>query len=168
MTRPPFITNIHHTPRNPMRIARTGEELGLAAMLGTDAGLKTLRSQHEILPPGRRSASPHAHTHTEEIVFILDGTPDLWVDGTLYPLEPGDCVSFAPGTGITHTVINNSARNAVLLAIAAVAPEDACFYPHKAAADLPAGIPAEWVERPRGDENALPIAPTGTAQASGA
>jgi uncharacterized cupin superfamily protein len=156
--RPDFITNASEAPREAMRIRRTGELLGLVAPLGPN--LRHLRAQHEVLPPGRRSSSPHAHTTREELVYVLDGTPDLWIDGELYPLRPGDVVSLAAGTGITHTLINNSERDAVLFVVATMPDDDACFYPHNpAAGDVPETLARAWSERPRGPH-------PGTAQQS--
>jgi uncharacterized cupin superfamily protein len=123
--------------------------LGLVALLACN--LRHLRVQHEVLPPGRRSASPHAHTAREELVLVLDGTPDLWIDGHLHPLRPGDVVSFAAATGIAHTVINNSDREAVLFVVATMPDEDACFYPFRLDTDdVSEPLARAWRERPRG------------------
>ena len=85
----------------PSRIARTGEALTFVAALGECAGLRHLRVEYAVLPPGHRSSSPHAHTTREELVY--EGTPDIWLDGHLHPLRPGDTIALAAGTGIAHT-----------------------------------------------------------------
>jgi uncharacterized cupin superfamily protein len=149
MLRPDFVTNVSEVPHEDSRIQRTGEILGLVAPLASN--LKHLRVEHEVLPPGRRSSSPHAHTAREEVVFVLGGTPDLWVDGHLYPLRPGDVVSFPAATGIAHTLLNNSDRDAVLLVVATMPDEDACFYPFNLGTEgVPEPLARAWRDRPRG------------------
>lgn len=71
-------------------------------------GLKRLGIGHEILKPGRRTSWPHAHSVDEEFVFVVEGSPEVWIDGDVYQLRAGDSVGFVPGTGIAHTFINNS------------------------------------------------------------
>ena len=72
---------------------------------------------HERLMPGRRVSWPHAEADEEEFVFVLEGEPDLWVDGDLRRLKPGDGVAFPAGTGIAHTIINNTDKDVRLLVV---------------------------------------------------
>jgi uncharacterized cupin superfamily protein len=151
MNRPECIANVADVPTRQMRIARTGEVLSLAAMLSDHLGLKRLRVQHETLSPGHRTSSPHAHTTSEEFTYIIEGHPDVWIDGNLYPLQPGDCVAFIPGTGIAHTLINNADHDARLVSIAVEESDDRRFYPgNPDASDVPADIAEAWSGRPRG------------------
>lgn len=84
------------------------EPLCYGAEFTSILGLKRIGAGIDIIPPGRRSGWPHAHEEEEEFVYILTGTPDLWIDGHIYPLKPGDAAGFPAGTGIAHTFINNS------------------------------------------------------------
>lgn len=86
----------------------TGEERSFAADLGGATGLTRLGVRHERLLPGRRSSPPHAERDEEELVIILEGTPDLWQDGYLHRLKPGIVVAWPDRTGIAHCLINNS------------------------------------------------------------
>ena len=72
---------------------------------------------HERLPPGRRVSWPHAEADEEEFVYVIEGTPDLWLDGHLKRLQPGDGVGFPAGTGIAHTFINNTGSDVRLLVV---------------------------------------------------
>ena len=38
--------------------------------------------------PGRRTSYPHAESAEEEFVYVLEGHPDVWIDGTLHHLDP--------------------------------------------------------------------------------
>jgi len=53
----------------------------------------------------------------EEFIFVVKGTPDLWVDGNLRRLVPGEAVGFPPGTGIAHAFLNNTDADVHLLVV---------------------------------------------------
>ena len=42
---------------------------------------------------------------------------DIWVDGETYRLVPGDCAGFPAGTGIAHTIINNTDTDVIFLVV---------------------------------------------------
>jgi uncharacterized cupin superfamily protein len=80
-------------------------------------GFTRLGIHHERLPPGRRTSYPHAEGTQEEFVYVLEGHPDVWLDGVLHRLAPGDAVGFPPGTGLCHTFINNTEAEVNLLVV---------------------------------------------------
>ena len=94
------------------------ELLSIRAALGKSLGLTRLGIHHERLPPGRRTSYPHAESAEEEFVFVLDGEPDVWIDGDLHRLRAGDAVAFPAGTGICHTFMNNTDGEVRLLIVA--------------------------------------------------
>ena len=79
--------------------------------------LMRLGVHHERLPPGRRLSWPHAEADEEEFVYVIEGTPDLWLDGHLRRLAPGDGAGFPAGTGLAHTFINNTQTDVRLLVV---------------------------------------------------
>jgi uncharacterized cupin superfamily protein len=93
------------------------EEMGLNAAIGEKLGLTRIGIHHMRVPPGRRTSYPHAESAEEEFVFVLEGRPDVWIDGDLHPLEPGDSVAFPAGTGVCHTFLNNTDAEVRLLVI---------------------------------------------------
>jgi uncharacterized cupin superfamily protein len=93
------------------------ELLSIGAPLGRSLGLTRIGIHHERLPPGRRTSYPHAESAEEEFIFVLEGTPDVWIDGVLHRLTPGDSVAFPAGTGISHTFLNNTAGEVRLLVV---------------------------------------------------
>ncbi len=106
------------------------EKMSIGAPLGRRLGLGRLGIHHERLPPGRRTSYPHAESAEEEFVFVLEGRPDVWIDGTLHPLQEGDAVGFPAGTGIAHTFLNNTASEVRLLVVGeATKPENRIHYP---------------------------------------
>jgi uncharacterized cupin superfamily protein len=48
-------------------------------------------------------------------VFVLDGEVKAWIDGELHAMKAGDLVAFPAGTGICHTILNESEGEALLL-----------------------------------------------------
>ncbi|HEY2069156.1 MAG TPA: cupin domain-containing protein [Rhizomicrobium sp.] len=86
------------------------ETFGYPAFFSGATGLSRLKIAHLRLPPGTRSHLPGAYRDEEEFFFVLEGAPDLWVDGHLHPLKEGDGVAINDNTGISHVLINNTDR----------------------------------------------------------
>lgn len=124
------------------------ELLSLRAPLARKLGLTRIGIHHERLPPGRRTSYPHAESAEEEFVFVLEGTPDVWIDGNLHRLDPGDAVAFPAGTGVCHTFLNNTAAEVRLLVIGEVSkPENRIRYPLNEAYE--ATRADRWVDWPK-------------------
>jgi uncharacterized cupin superfamily protein len=112
------------------RYQGSDELLSIGSPFSKIFGFKKLGIHHETLPPGRRTSFPHAESSEEEFVFVLEGTPDAWIDGDLHRLSPGDGVGFLPGTGIAHSILNNTDTNVRLLVVGeANKPENRIVYP---------------------------------------
>lgn len=106
------------------------ELLSIGAPLARALGLTRIGIHHERLPPGRRTSYPHAESAEEEFVYVIEGTPDAWIDGRLYRLGEGDAVGFPPGTGLCHSFLNNSASEVRLLVVGErPKPENRIYYP---------------------------------------
>jgi uncharacterized cupin superfamily protein len=106
------------------------ELMSIGAPLGRPLGLTRIGVHHERLPPGRRTSYPHAESAEEEFVYVLEGTPDVWIDGVLHRLAPGDSVGFPAGTGICHSFLNNTGAEVRLLVLGDRSkPENRIHYP---------------------------------------
>jgi uncharacterized cupin superfamily protein len=106
------------------------ELLSIGAPLARKLGLTRIGIHHERLPPGRRTSYPHAESHEEEFVFVIEGAPDAWIDGHLHRLEAGDAVGFPAGTGLCHTFLNNTDAEVRLLVVGETAKaENKVYYP---------------------------------------
>jgi uncharacterized cupin superfamily protein len=97
--------------------AESTELLALDANFSAALGLRRIGIRHQVLPPGRRTSYPHAESDEEEFVYVVEGTPSLWLNGVLHELAPGDGVGFPAGTGIAHSFLNNTAAPVVLLVV---------------------------------------------------
>jgi uncharacterized cupin superfamily protein len=134
------------------------ELLGIGAPLARKLGLQRIGIHHHRLPPGRRSSYPHAESAEEEFVFVIEGTPDVWIDGHLHRLAAGDSVAFPAGTGICHTFINNTDQEVRMLVIGETEKaENRIRYPMNEAHE--ATRPDRWLDwptRPMGPHNGEP------------
>jgi uncharacterized cupin superfamily protein len=112
------------------RYPHSDELLSIGSNFSKAFGLKEIGIHHEVLPPGRRTSFPHAESSEEEFVYVIEGAPDVWIDGVLHRLKPGDGVGFQAGTGIAHTFLNNSDQDVRLLVVGeASKPENRIIYP---------------------------------------
>lgn len=128
--RPDCIRHFSEIQGEPGRYPASDELLSVGAPFGKTFGLKRLGIHHETLRPGRRTSYPHAESTEEEFVYVIQGNPDAWIDGEIYPLGPGDGVGFVPGTGISHTFINNTQSDVQLLVVGDTTRADnLCYYP---------------------------------------
>jgi uncharacterized cupin superfamily protein len=100
----------HHYPGD-------NELMTISSSFAEHFNLMQLGIHHERLLPGRRTSWPHAEADEEEFVYVIEGTPDLWLDGHVRRLKAGDGVGFPIGTGIAHTIINNTDTEVRLLVV---------------------------------------------------
>jgi uncharacterized cupin superfamily protein len=124
------------------------ELMSIGAPLGRKLGPTRIGIHHERLAPGRRTSYPHAESAEEEFVFVIEGRPDVWIDGHLHALEPGDAVGLPAGTGVSHTFLNNTGEEVRLLVVGeASKPENRILYPlnpvHEATRE------DRWTDAPR-------------------
>jgi uncharacterized cupin superfamily protein len=113
-----------------------GEKLSLGRNLGKAAGTERLGLWQERLPPGRRTSFTHAHSHEEELIYVLQGECHvrLLEPGAAaareIPLRAGHTVSFPAGTGIAHCFVNHGTNDCLLLCVGERRHGvDRCFYP---------------------------------------
>lgn len=116
------------------------ERLSAGRDLGRAAGSQRIGAWLERLAPGRRTSFTHAHSHDEEMVYVLSGP--VWVrlvqPGQApdeHRLETGAFVSFPSGTGIAHTFWNRGDADVELLVMGERIQEDQVFYPEDTAFD---------------------------------
>ncbi len=112
MSRPHFICHWRDLePAEQVRPPVMDEPFGYVAEFAAATNLSHLRVAHMRLPPGVRSHPPIASRDEDCFVLVLEGTPDLWLDGHLYRLTEGDGVCLAARTGIAHSILNNTNKD---------------------------------------------------------
>jgi uncharacterized cupin superfamily protein len=163
LPRPPFVKAVAELPSNADRgYAGSDEVLSIATHLGRPLGLTRLGVRIERVPPGRRTSWPHAHSHEEELLYVLEGEPDVWVNGQVHRLKPGDVVGFPAGTGVAHTLINNGRADVRVLVVGENRPtEDKLIYPLHPAHQTSLPAAERWNDAPKqelGPHDGLPDA----------
>jgi uncharacterized cupin superfamily protein len=97
--------------------------------LGIHFGLTHFGVNLTRLPPGSISAARHSHSHQDEFVYILEGTPVLVTSVGETLLRPGMCAGFKAGSGNAHQLCNRSETTVVYLEIGDRTVGDVVTYP---------------------------------------
>lgn len=148
--RPPFIAH-WADGLQPISDSSSGNYLGQRSRLGADRGLTRIGIHRDLVLPGNRTSRPHAESGEDEFVLVLQGRPDVWIDGHLHELVEGDAAVFPAGTGIAHSFLNNSAEDVHLLVIGEHArPGNQVNYPlHPAHMEEYAKMGRAWRDAPK-------------------
>jgi uncharacterized cupin superfamily protein len=98
------------------------ERLGFFRDLGRAAGSKSIGVGLDRLPPGERTSFTHAHSHEEELVYVLEGEVHVRLiepgkEPREVPLRAGHLACFVAGTRIAHSFVNRGDRDCRLLTI---------------------------------------------------
>lgn len=122
------ILNISDLSHRELQSSKTGEKYSLSAILNDLIGFKDVFIHHEIILPGQRTSASHSHTHREEMVFVLEGTPMVHFKGQEYQMKPGDFFGFQPGAENFHFLRNDADVPAKVLVIASNPEHDEVIY----------------------------------------
>ena len=96
--------------------------------LGDAFGLKNFGVNLTELAPGGESALLHAHSHQDEFIYILEGSPTLVTERGDMLLSPGMCAGF-PAGGEAHQLRNLTDTPMQYLEIGDRMPGDSEHYP---------------------------------------
>ena len=88
------------------------------------AHAKDLQLCRAVLPPGE-GHNFHTHPELEEIVYVLEGAVEQWVEKEHLVLKPGE-VAHIPA-GVVHATFNTTQSDAVILAILSPAAAQGSF-----------------------------------------
>ncbi len=97
--------------------------------LGDYYNLTGLGINLTVLSSGAATALMHYHTKSDEMIYILEGTPVLRLGNKEHLLNPGDCYGFKAGNSDAAQVVNRTAANVVLLEMGNRVSGDEVFYP---------------------------------------
>jgi uncharacterized cupin superfamily protein len=127
--RPSFIRNWREIERaEPYLHEHTKEEMVRPAPFSRHFEIRRIGIRHDTIEPGWRSSNPHAERDEEEMVFILEGTPDLWSDGFLYRMKPGEAAGWPGRDGMAHCLINNTDKPVRMLTVGEASRYNSTIY----------------------------------------
>lgn len=114
--RPSIIRNWREVePSEPVKPPLSDETFGFTTDLSGATGMTHLRVAHFRLRPGERSNPPIVMRDMEVFAFVLEGEPDLFLDGHIHRLKEGHGVCLTDRTGIAQAFLNNTAKDVRLL-----------------------------------------------------
>jgi len=82
------------------------------------------------LVPGAVSALLHKHSRQDEMIYILEGQPTLYLGTGEFLMVPGQCVGFKAGVGEAHQLANLTAEDVVYIEVGSRNSHDAIEYPN--------------------------------------
>ena len=97
--------------------------------LGDLFALKNFGANLTTLAPGAVSSLRHAHSRQDEFVYVLSGRPTLVTDQGDTPMQAGQCIGFAAGTGDAHMFVNRTGEDCTLLVVGDRSAGDSASYP---------------------------------------
>ena len=55
--------------------------------------------------------------HEEEFVYVIQGSPTVWLDGFVKTIGPDEFAAYPSNTGLAHALINDTAEEVIYLCI---------------------------------------------------
>jgi uncharacterized cupin superfamily protein len=99
------------------------------ARIGYQLGTERLGASLWELPPGEAAYPYHFHLAEEELLIVLQGSPDLRTPTGSRALAEGEVVSFPRGEEGAHQVVNRTEATVRFLAISTNGDPDIGVYP---------------------------------------
>ncbi|MCB0414109.1 MAG: GNAT family N-acetyltransferase [Bdellovibrionales bacterium] len=119
-----------HIPNDSFSYPNDAETFTNGVCLSRQFEMKNIAVWLERIPVGKRSSWPHAHSVEEEFVFVLEGSPIVYLDGKEYSVEPFIGIDFKAGSGTAHNLKNKSDDYIYYLCVGECEPEnDKIYYP---------------------------------------
>ena len=117
--------------------------------IGRAIGALKLGYNVTAVPPGKRAFPSHNHTVNEEMFFVLEGTGEIRIGETRYPIRAGDVIACPPGgTDTAHQIVNTGESELKYLAVSTMSRPDVVEYPDSGKFGLLAELPGSAGEPP--------------------
>lgn len=98
--------------------------------VGPLIGAQQLGYNITAVPPGRSAFPFHNHRVNEEMVFVLQGSGDIRIGDSNYPLRVGDFVALpAGGKETAHQIVNSGSQELRYLAVSTKLSPELAEYP---------------------------------------
>lgn len=123
--------------------ARTG-------YIGPRIGAQKLGYNLTAVPPGKRAFPLHNHHVNEEMFFILQGSGEVRIGETSYPIRSGDLIACpAGGKETAHQIVNTGTDELRYLAVSTKLSPEIAEYPDSGKFGVLAEFPADADGKPR-------------------
>lgn len=100
------------------------------AYIGPRIGAQKLGYNITAVPPGKRAFPFHNHRVNEEMFFVLQGTGEIRIGESTYPIRPGDIIACPAGAKETaHQIINTGTDELRYLAVSTKLSPEIAEYP---------------------------------------
>lgn len=137
------IADVELLPRPPATGAAADSYEARIGRVSTQLGAQNLGYNITAVPPGKRAFPFHSHQVNEEMFFVLEGSGEVRIGETAYPIRQGDVAACPPGGKETaHQVINNGSVELKYLAVSTRMSPEIAEYPDSGNFGLYAELPA--------------------------
>lgn len=111
--------------------------------IGPRIGARKLGYNITAVPPGKRAFPFHNHRVNEEMFFILQGTGEVRIGESTYPIRSGDVIACpAGGKEVAHQIINTGTDELRYLAVSTKLSPEIAEYPDSGKFGVLAEFPA--------------------------
>lgn len=118
-------------------------------MIGRHIGAQKLGYNVTAVPPGKRAFPFHSHRINEEMFFVLEGTGEMRIGQTIYPIRAGDVIACPPGGAeLAHQIVNTGTVELKYLAVSTKVTPEIAEYPDSGKFGVLAEFPGAPAERP--------------------
>lgn len=95
----------------PTEFGGRGTRIGISRATG---GAR-LELDITIVAPGDRLSFAHWHSASEEVFYVMKGTPTVVIDGEEHQLQAGSVLTRPAGSGVPHHFENNGSEDAWIM-----------------------------------------------------
>jgi len=134
MTRPIInLADIELSPRPPGLAAEGPAAERYDSRMGAVAariGARKLGYNVTAVPPGKRAFPAHNHHINEEMFLVLEGSGEIHIGESSYPIQKGDVIACPPGGKDTaHQIVNTGSAELRYLAVSTKLVPEIVEYP---------------------------------------
>lgn len=95
----------------PTEFGGRGTRIGISRATGA----VRLELDITIVTPGNRLSFSHWHSASEEVFYVMKGTPTVVIDGEEHELRAGSVLTRPAGSGNAHHFVNNGSEDAWIM-----------------------------------------------------